>query len=65
MPSSFRFHRDHTDAHSRARAGRWVTPHVVVETPALMPVETRGSVEGVWPEQLREIGAQMILAGCP
>jgi queuine tRNA-ribosyltransferase len=58
----FQFHLDATDAATGARTGRWVTPHGVVETPAFMPVGTRGSVKGVWPQQLREAGAQMILA---
>lgn len=61
MPN-FQFHLDHTDAKTRARAGRWKTPHGTVQTPAFMPVGTRGSVKGVWPHQLREVGSQMILA---
>lgn len=60
--ASFQFLLDHTDQNSHARVGRWVTPHGVVETPAFMPVGTRGSVKGVWPHQLREVGSQMILA---
>jgi queuine tRNA-ribosyltransferase len=60
--SCFEFHLDKTDAQTRARLGRWITPHGAVETPAFMPVGTRGTVKGVWPQQLREIGAQMILA---
>src|SRR5262245_56483097 len=58
----FQFHVDAVDTSTGARAGRWVTPHGVVETPAFMPVGTRGSVKGVWPNQLRDAGAQMILA---
>jgi len=57
----FAFHLDDTDTNSAARVGRWETPHGVVETPAFMPVGTRGTVKGLWPSQLREIGAQMIL----
>jgi queuine tRNA-ribosyltransferase len=34
----------------------------MVETPAFMPVGTRASVKGVWPEQLRAVGTQMVLA---
>jgi len=62
MSAPFRFQLDHTDTRSAARLGRWVTPHGTVETPAFMPVGTRGTVKGVWPHELREIGAQMILA---
>lgn len=44
-----------------ARRGRLVFPRGAVETPAFMPVGTYGSVKGVLPEQVRELGAQMIL----
>ncbi|MBL8848900.1 MAG: tRNA guanosine(34) transglycosylase Tgt [Planctomycetaceae bacterium] len=60
--SQFEFHLDAIDPASRARVGRWVTPHGVVETPAFMPVGTRATVKGVWPSQLRDAGAKMILA---
>src|SRR6187549_2483355 len=58
----FQFQVDAVDTATGARAGRWTTPHGVVETPAFMPVGTRGSVKGVWPQHLRATGAQMILA---
>ena len=45
-----------------ARVGRVTTPHGVFDTPAFMPVGTRGSVKGVLPRDLAEIGAQVILA---
>ncbi|MCA9044954.1 MAG: tRNA-guanine transglycosylase, partial [Planctomycetaceae bacterium] len=60
--SHFSFQLDATDSTSAGRAGQWSTPHGVVETPAFMPVGTRGSVKGVLPRDLRECGAQMILA---
>jgi queuine tRNA-ribosyltransferase len=44
-----------------ARRGRLVFPRGVVETPAFMPVGTYGSVKGVLPGQVRDLGAQMIL----
>ncbi|MCG6921254.1 MAG: tRNA guanosine(34) transglycosylase Tgt [Acidobacteria bacterium] len=46
----------------RARAGRLVTPHGEVETPAFMPVGTAGAVKAVVHRDLREIGAQILLA---
>ena len=58
MPFTFTLHR--TD--DRARAGTWVTPHGAVETPAFMPVGTRGSVKGLTPDQLRSVGVTKILA---
>ncbi|MBX3440037.1 MAG: tRNA-guanine transglycosylase, partial [Planctomycetaceae bacterium] len=58
----FEFHLDAVDGHTAGRAGRWITPHGVVDTPAFMPVGTRGSVKGVWPGQLADAGTQMVLA---
>jgi queuine tRNA-ribosyltransferase len=60
--SQFHFQLDGVDSGSQARAGRWTTPHGVVETPAFMPVGTRATVKGIWPSQLRDAGARMILA---
>ena len=45
-----------------ARVGRMTTGHGVVDTPAFMPVGTRGAVKGVAPDQLRSLGAQIMLA---
>ncbi len=44
-----------------ARCGRITTPHGAVRTPAFMPVGTRGTVKGVWPRQVRESGADILL----
>ncbi len=52
----------HRDAASRARAASFSTPHGSFDTPAFMPVGTRGTVKGILPEQLRQVGAQIILA---
>ncbi len=45
-----------------ARTGSFTTPHGEVETPAFMPVGTLGTVKGVSPEELEELGASMVLA---
>ncbi|MES2886610.1 MAG: tRNA guanosine(34) transglycosylase Tgt [Pseudomonadota bacterium] len=44
-----------------ARRGRLTLPHGVVETPIFMPVGTYGTVKGVMPASLEEMGAQIIL----
>jgi queuine tRNA-ribosyltransferase len=44
-----------------ARRGRLHFPRGTVETPAFMPVGTYGSVKGVLPEQIRALGAEIIL----
>ncbi len=45
----------------KARTGRLTTPHGVVHTPLFMPVGTQGSVKGVTPDEVKELGAEMIL----
>jgi len=44
-----------------ARRGRMTLNHGVVETPIFMPVGTYGTVKGVTPRSLEEMGAQIIL----
>jgi queuine tRNA-ribosyltransferase len=44
-----------------ARRGRLTFPRGTVETPAFMPVGTYGSVKGVMPQQVLELGAEIIL----
>lgn len=45
----------------RARTGLFLTPHGPVQTPLFMPVGTLGSVKGLSPQEIREIGSQIIL----
>ena len=45
----------------RARRGRLTFPRGTVETPAFMPVGTYGTVKGMTPASVREIGAEIIL----
>jgi len=44
-----------------ARRGRLTLNHGVVETPVFMPVGTYGTVKGVMPKSLEDMGAQIIL----
>jgi queuine tRNA-ribosyltransferase len=60
--SSFSFQVRHVDTTSAARVARLATPHGDVDTPAFMPVGTKGTVKGVDPSRLRETGAQILLA---
>ena len=50
------------DPGSAARTGRLRTAHGTIDTPTFMPVATQGTVKGVLPAQLVEMGAQIILA---
>jgi queuine tRNA-ribosyltransferase len=45
----------------QARRGRLSLRHGVVQTPIFMPVGTYGTVKGVMPRSLEEMGAQIIL----
>jgi queuine tRNA-ribosyltransferase len=56
---SFSFTLDATDG--RARAGRLVTPHGVVHTPAFMPVGTQGTVKGLLFRDVEAAGAEIVL----
>src|SRR5512133_3896553 len=44
-----------------ARRGELHTPHGVVQTPAFMPVGTRGAVKAVTQRDLEDMGAEIIL----
>jgi len=50
-----------TDPDSHARRGTLTLNHGVVQTPIFMPVGTYGTVKGVMPRSLEEMGAQIIL----
>ena len=55
----FRFEIEARDG--KARAGRMVTPHGVIETPVFMPVGTLGTVKAVPQDVLEELGVQILL----
>ena len=57
--SFMQFEQDGQDG--AARRGRLVFPRGVVETPAFMPVGTYGTVKGMAPREINEIGADIIL----
>lgn len=60
--SGFRYVLLQSDSGSQARRGRIYTQRGEIDTPAFMPVGTLGTVKGMLPEALKEIGAQIILA---
>ncbi|MGH9804795.1 MAG: tRNA guanosine(34) transglycosylase Tgt [Candidatus Acidiferrales bacterium] len=61
-PAAFRFEIEARDGNSRARAGRLVTAHGVVETPVFMPVGTAATVKAMPGEWLEAAEAQLLLA---
>ncbi|MEP3275109.1 MAG: tRNA guanosine(34) transglycosylase Tgt [Stappiaceae bacterium] len=44
-----------------ARRGQITTPHGTVRTPAFMPVGTQATVKAMYPQQVRELGADVVL----
>ena len=50
------------DGSTRARVGRLELTHGVVETPQFMPVGTNATVKALTPDDIREVGASIILA---
>ena len=48
--------------HTGARAGILHTPHGDIETPIFMPVGTQATVKGLKVEDLKDLGAQIILS---
>jgi queuine tRNA-ribosyltransferase len=57
----FAFQELHRDAGTRARRGTFTTAHGAVATPAFMPVGTRASVTGLTPDDVRALGADIVL----
>ncbi len=51
-----------TAADSSARLGELITPHGNVPTPVFMPVGSQATVKAVTPQNLKDIGIQMILS---
>jgi queuine tRNA-ribosyltransferase len=57
-----RFDLGARDVDSRARRGTLHTLHGPVQTPAFMAVGTRATVTGLTPQDLQEVGAQVVLS---
>jgi len=58
----FRFTITHKAPNSRARIGILETPHGLVQTPVFTPVGTKATVKAMTPEELLELGAELLLA---
>lgn len=59
MIENFQFTLHKTDG--KARRGQIDTPRGEIRTPAFMPVGTAGTVKALYPEQVRETGADILL----
>ena len=58
---AFRFEIIKKDPFSKARLGRIETNHGSFSTPAFLPVGTQGTVKSLTPEELVEVGVEVIL----
>ncbi len=58
----FKFELQKNSSKNRARAGRFITPHGIVETPVFMPVGTNSAVKMMTNDHLKGAGAGIILA---
>ena len=59
---AFEFEITANDNGSGARAGRFYTPHGMIETPVFAPVGTQATVKAVRPSDLHALGASLILS---
>src|SRR3989339_889321 len=58
----FNFNLLKTDKKSKARAGKFFTPHGLINTPVFMPVGTNSTVKMLTEAQVRETGAEIMLS---
>jgi len=58
--NTFRLIKKNNDSYSRA--GELMTPHGTVSTPVFLPVASRGTVKTLTPDEIKNIGIQMVLA---
>lgn len=62
MTDAISYELIHQDRKTGARRGVIHTPHGDIQTPVFMPVGTQAAVKAMRPEQVREMGAEIILS---
>lgn len=62
MTQKFTFKIEKKDKKTNARAGVLETPHGEVHTPMFVPVGTQASVKTLTPHELKDMGAEIVLA---
>ena len=62
MKQAIEYELLHEDKKTGARRGILHTPHGDIQTPVFMPVGTQATVKSMTPEELKQIGAQIILS---
>ena len=61
MSGPLRFQRGKACSENNARLGVVDTPHGSFQTPAFMPVATAAAMKGVLPQQVEDLGAEILL----
>ncbi len=61
METAIKFSLTAKDPDSAARAGTITTPHGDIPTPIFMPVGTQATVKAMTPDDLKQVGARIIL----
>lgn len=62
MEHPIKYHLEKKEKHTGARLGKIETPNGTFETPMFMPVGTQATVKAMTPEDLKSIGAGVILS---
>ena len=62
MSTPLTFEITHRASDCNARAGKIHTPHGSFETPVFMPVGTQGTVKGLMPRDVADVGSRIVLA---
>lgn len=62
MNHPVKYHLEKKEKHTGARLGKVETPNGTFETPMFMPVGTQATVKTLAPEELKEMGAGIILS---
>ncbi|AEV95008.1 tRNA guanosine(34) transglycosylase Tgt [Pediococcus claussenii] len=62
MEPAIKYRLIKTEKHTGARLGEIITPHGTFPTPIFMPVGTQATVKAMSPEELNDLGADIILA---
>jgi len=58
----FTFEIHKKDESTKARTGQMTTAHGVVDTPAFMPVATQATVKSLSPQEILDLGFQMVIS---
>ncbi|PWB49255.1 MAG: tRNA guanosine(34) transglycosylase Tgt [Candidatus Methanoperedenaceae archaeon] len=56
------FNLMHTDKNTAARAGKLSINHGIIDTPAFMPVATKATVKTITPDELYEMGTEVLIS---